>query len=585
MKKTLLSLFAVMLMTLTANAEKTITWDYNTIKGINFSYQDYEISDNYSIFSKDGITMFALTGNWSITGLTHSTWFQDCTLGSNTTLFEHDEIYFRSAIGRITSITITCSDGERTIYDANYYGWTTSQFSVSWTGEPSNEVIMPLKQHSEIEGITKIIFTVDDVCKYKVYWSEDYNVTPGTEVEKGTTLVFTPIDPSRGKINSLKICDNRGLEYYINLTDNGDGTWSLPAMPDYDVYLYDIIDKYYAIDNTPKSWSINGNPPGDFYSAEEGKEIVVKPYCLNGKVIKSIKVVDYALENVTYFTNNGDGTWTLAAMPGYNVIMVVEYEDIPEVYTYFDEGTGTLTYYYDTKREERTGVTEVYDPVGNPDAVRFTGYYKKVKKAVIDPSMKQAPLTSMYSMFFGGINGETFAFQVLSNMTEVKGMENLNTAKVTRMDWMFEACNSLQTIDVSSFDVSKVTKMDYMFGDCYKLTTIYCNDDWSNTSASSFYMFATCTSLVGGKGTTFDSEVKDKTYARPDGGPSAPGYFTEKPSLQGDLNGDGKVDIADAVTVLNIMAAGEYNASADLNGDGKDDIADFVTILNIMAAQ
>ena len=54
---------------------------------------------------------------------------------------------------------------------------------------------------------------------------------------------------------------------------------------------------------------------------------------------------------------------------------------------------------------------------------------------------------------------------------------------------------------------------------------------------------------------------------------------------KGDLNGDGKVDIADAVTVLNIMAAGEYNASADINGDQKVDIADFVSILNIMAAQ
>ncbi|MCR5850936.1 MAG: dockerin type I repeat-containing protein [Bacteroidaceae bacterium] len=53
----------------------------------------------------------------------------------------------------------------------------------------------------------------------------------------------------------------------------------------------------------------------------------------------------------------------------------------------------------------------------------------------------------------------------------------------------------------------------------------------------------------------------------------------------GDLNGDGKIDIADAVTVLNIMAAGEYNAEADVNGDQKVDIADFVTILNMMAAQ
>lgn len=57
------------------------------------------------------------------------------------------------------------------------------------------------------------------------------------------------------------------------------------------------------------------------------------------------------------------------------------------------------------------------------------------------------------------------------------------------------------------------------------------------------------------------------------------------PTIQGDLNGDGKVDIADAVTVLNIMAAGNYDAAADINGDEKVDIADFVTVLNIMAAQ
>ena len=59
----------------------------------------------------------------------------------------------------------------------------------------------------------------------------------------------------------------------------------------------------------------------------------------------------------------------------------------------------------------------------------------------------------------------------------------------------------------------------------------------------------------------------------------------EEPGIVGDLNKDGKVDIADAVTVLNIMAANEYNADADLNKDNKVDIADFVSILNIMAAQ
>ena len=58
-----------------------------------------------------------------------------------------------------------------------------------------------------------------------------------------------------------------------------------------------------------------------------------------------------------------------------------------------------------------------------------------------------------------------------------------------------------------------------------------------------------------------------------------------KPVISGDLNNDRKVDIADAVTVLDVMATGSNDPAADLNGDGKVDIADFVTVLDIMAQQ
>lgn len=54
-------------------------------------------------------------------------------------------------------------------------------------------------------------------------------------------------------------------------------------------------------------------------------------------------------------------------------------------------------------------------------------------------------------------------------------------------------------------------------------------------------------------------------------------------SKKGDANGDGNVDIADCVTVLNAMAEGSNEAEADVNGDGNVDIADCVTVLNIMA--
>ena len=56
-------------------------------------------------------------------------------------------------------------------------------------------------------------------------------------------------------------------------------------------------------------------------------------------------------------------------------------------------------------------------------------------------------------------------------------------------------------------------------------------------------------------------------------------------AARGDVNLDGTVDIADAVTVLNAMAGEQVAGNADVNGDQSVDIADFVTVLNIMAGQ
>jgi hypothetical protein len=44
-------------------------------------------------------------------------------------------------------------------------------------------------------------------------------------------------------------------------------------------------------------------------------------------------------------------------------------------------------------------------------------------------------------------------------------------------------------------------------------------------------MFVNCTALIGDKGTRYDSDYTDITYARPDLN-SKPGYFTRK-SIQG----------------------------------------------------
>ena len=55
--------------------------------------------------------------------------------------------------------------------------------------------------------------------------------------------------------------------------------------------------------------------------------------------------------------------------------------------------------------------------------------------------------------------------------------------------------------------------------------------------------------------------------------------------VQGDINGDGQVNVADAQKVLILMADGEYNALADVNGDGQLNVADAQKVLIIMADQ
>ena len=48
----------------------------------------------------------------------------------------------------------------------------------------------------------------------------------------------------------------------------------------------------------------------------------------------------------------------------------------------------------------------------------------------------------------------------------------LDTSKVTNMNYMFGYCSNLTSLDLSNWDTSKVTNMNYMFGNCSNLTSL-----------------------------------------------------------------------------------------------------------------
>ena len=59
--------------------------------------------------------------------------------------------------------------------------------------------------------------------------------------------------------------------------------------------------------------------------------------------------------------------------------------------------------------------------------------------------------------------------------------------------------------------------------------------------------------------------------------------FVKAVAVNGDVNIDGVVDVADIASIIDVMAGERENASADVNGDGVVDVADISSVISIMA--
>ena len=119
------------------------------------------------------------------------------------------------------------------------------------------------------------------------------------------------------------------------------------------------------------------------------------------------------------------------------------------------------------------------------------------------------------------VTNMSYMFFNCSSLTSLD-VTHFNTAKVTNMNSMFECCSSLTSLDVTYFNTANVTGMNNMFYSCSALTTIYASDNFVTDKVEySYNMFYDCTSL---KGTTlgYVASKTDYTYANC----GTDGYFT-----------------------------------------------------------
>ena len=180
-------------------------------------------------------------------------------------------------------------------------------------------------------------------------------------------------------------------------------------------------------------------------------------------------------------------------------------------YAEFDGGTGTLTFRRGVSMP--TGAYELNEGTNKPGWLTQTDYIKKV---VFDASFANARPTSCYYWFCD-----------CSKLTDIEGIENLNTENVTDMNSMFFHCSSLTSLDLSNFNTANVTDIGYMFNGCSALTTIFASDKFvTGQVTNNVEMFSGCDKLIGA--IKYAGNKTDKNYAN-----YQTGYFTPKGGFPG----------------------------------------------------
>ena len=356
-----------------------------------------------------------------------------------------------------------------------------------------------------------------------------------------------------------------GIEYFntenvTNMRYMFCDCWSLKSLDLTNFNTENVTDMYYmfaycksleSLDLTNFNTAKVTNMAGMFQSCYALKTIYASDKFVTDQVTESTCMFSDCLNLKDYSSSKEDHTYANCGPTGYFTY--------GRGYAMFDDATGTLTFSYKGFKPE--GAYELNEGENTPKWISKNSY---VKKVVFDASFANTRPTSCNEWFFS-----------CSNLTTIEGIEYLNTAEVTNMNYMFdnceslksldltkfntenvtsmkfmfEACTTLTSLDVSNFNTAKVTDINYMFSNCSALTTIYASDNFVTDQVTyGNNMFNGCEKLNG-----YDGSKTDHTYAN-----YITGYFSK---LVGK-NGNEKIG-----------ASGETLTAASL---ALDDEKDFV---------
>ena len=239
----------------------------------------------------------------------------------------------------------------------------------------------------------------------------------------------------------------------------------------------------------PRSWKLYGNNEG-----KNGAWTLIQEVSYDTKLQDvNCASYDFTCEGSTpykYFK------WEITGIKNKDYIQVGEFElklnTGYQVYAEFDEGTGTLTFKYGPSTSKPEGAYKLN--VG-PYRPGWHAQKEKIKTVVFDASFAIARPTTCNTWFSG-----------CKNLTDIKGIENLNTEKVTSMIYMFDGCTKLESLDLTNFNTAVVKSMTYMFNNCSTLTSLNLSNFNNAKVTDMSSMFEGCTKLASLDLSNFNTE-------------------------------------------------------------------------------
>ena len=234
---------------------------------------------------------------------------------------------------------------------------------------------------------------------------------------------------------------------------------------------------------------------------------------------------------------NQDGYFLLNALNEYkyyqSALIGIKNPNTPEgpLYAYATYKDNTLTFHYDTQREERqetlyTHLLPIYDS-NYRDVPEWYDNASNITSVEFDKKFADCKLISTACWFQDFVNLKNIDLSILNtqNVTDMGSMfsgcssltsldlSSFNTQNVTYMGSMFSGCSSLTSLDLSSFNTQNVTDIGSMFYGCSSLTSLDLSNFNTQNVTGMSAMFYNCNNLENVDLSSFNTQnVTDMSW-------------------------------------------------------------------------